>query len=400
MRVLTLALKDLRQIVRDRKSAVFLVLLPVVFTRLFGVVFAGAGDTRLPVAWVDRDAGGSLGAAVKTQVESLGALRLTEFLPEQVDDVERRVRDQRLAAAVIVPSGFSAGTLNGEPPPLVLVGSPGAPTTQTVATGVQAALKRVLGAAEAARLSVQEYESNRPAGSADAAGTFRQEALAAALTAWQRPPLGVGTESASAARAAPPSGFQQSSPGMLVMFAVFGVITSAMVLSTERKTKTLQRLLAAPLRRSEVIAGHVLAMFLIGLAQQLVLVGLGQLVFGVDYLREPVGVLVLMVALALWVACLGLLIGATARAEEQVVMWSLIAMFVFSALGGSWFPLEVAGRAFATAGHLMPTAWAMDGFQNIVARGQGIESTILPAAALLGYSAAFFALAVWRFRFD
>jgi ABC-2 type transport system permease protein len=123
-------------------------------------------------------------------------------------------------------------------------------------------------------------------------------------------------------------------------------------------------------------------------------------VFGVDYLREPVGTLLLMVSLALWVACLGLLIGAATRGEEQVVMWSLIAMFVFSALGGSWFPLEVAGRAFATVGHLLPTAWVMDGFQNIAVRGQGIGSTLVPATALLGYAILFFLVALWRFRFE
>jgi hypothetical protein len=53
-------------------------------------------------------------------------------------------------------------------------------------------------------------------------------------------------------------------------------------------------------------------------------------------------------------------------AEEQVIMLSMAAMFLFSALGGAWFPLEVAGAPFSTIGHLTPAAWAMDGFQNII----------------------------------
>ena len=73
-------------------------------------------------------------------------------------------------------------------------------------------------------------------------------------------------------------------------------------------------------------------------------------------------------------------------AEEQVITWSLIAMFLFAALGGAWFPLEVAGRTFATIGHLTPTAWAMDGLQNIVIRGQGLASVLLPAGMLLAYA--------------
>jgi ABC-2 type transport system permease protein len=75
-------------------------------------------------------------------------------------------------------------------------------------------------------------------------------------------------------------------------------------------------------------------------------------------------------------------------------------MFVFSALGGAWFPLEVAGKAFSAIGHAMPTAWAMDGFQNVVVRGLGLRSVVLPACVLLAYALAFFGLAVWCFRFE
>jgi ABC-2 type transport system permease protein len=75
-------------------------------------------------------------------------------------------------------------------------------------------------------------------------------------------------------------------------------------------------------------------------------------------------------------------------------------MFIFAALGGAWFPLEVAGKAFAAVGHIMPTAWAMDGFQNILIRGLEFQSVLVPAGVLLLYTAAFFGLAIWRFRFE
>jgi hypothetical protein len=38
----------------------------------------------------------------------------------------------------------------------------------------------------------------------------------------------------------------------------------------------------------------------------------------------------------------------------------------------------------------------MDGFENIVARGLGFESVLVPAAALASYAVLFFVLAVWR----
>jgi ABC-2 type transport system permease protein len=93
---------------------------------------------------------------------------------------------------------------------------------------------------------------------------------------------------------------------------------------------------------------------------------------------------------------MGLLIGILARSEEQAITFSLIPMFVFSGLGGAWVPLEVTGATFRAIGHLSPVAWGMDGFENIVARGLGIESVLVPVMALMGYAVLFFSLAVWR----
>lgn len=72
----------------------------------------------------------------------------------------------------------------------------------------------------------------------------------------------------------------------------------------------------------------------------------------------------------LFVAALGLLIGASAREEVQAVIFSLVPMFVLAGLGGAWLPLEVNGRRFQVIGHLTPVAWAMDGFQKILARAR------------------------------
>jgi len=107
-----------------------------------------------------------------------------------------------------------------------------------------------------------------------------------------------------------------------------------------------------------------------------------------------------MLALALWVGGLGLLIGTFSKGEEQVIMWTMIAMFTLTALGGAWFPLEFTGKAFNTIGHLTPGAWAMDGFQNIIMRGLGLSSVLLPVGIMLAYAALFFGLAIWRFRFE
>jgi ABC-2 type transport system permease protein len=71
---------------------------------------------------------------------------------------------------------------------------------------------------------------------------------------------------------------------------------------------------------------------------------------------------------------------------------------LFSALGGTWFPLEASGDAFAAIGRATPSAWAMSGLQNILIRGLGLESVWMAVGILSVYAVGFFLLAVWRFR--
>ncbi len=185
---------------------------------------------------------------------------------------------------------------------------------------------------------------------------------------------------------------------MMVQFAIGGLIGAATMLFSERKSRALRRLLTTPITRAQILLGHYLAMVVLILIQLTVLVIFGQLALRVPYAREPLAVLLVMIGTALWTAAFGLLIGALARSEEQVVLFSLIPMFVLSGLGGAWVPLEYTGKAFQSIGHLLPTAWAMDGFENIVIRGLGLSSVLLPAAVMLGYAVLIFALAAWRFR--
>ena len=403
MRILDLAHKDLMQIFKDRKSWLFLLAMPLVFTLFFGFVMGSAlnsepdVDPRLPVGVIDQD-GGSLASSLEKLLEDSEVIRPSILDGEQAKQANQMVTDGDLAAVVVIPSGYTARLLADQPVTLEVIADQIQPAGQTALRALETVTGRLLGAVEAAHIGLEAAQAqNTPA--------VLEKSLAKAISAWEQPALTVSVEKATGEttqeeQATPISGFAQSSSGMMVQFSIFGLITSAMVLVLERKSGTLQRLLSSPIRRVEVIAGHILAMFLVIFTQQLILVLVGQFVFGVDYFRQPLAILLMITVLSLWAASLGLLISAISRKEDQVITLSLIAMFIFAALGGAWFPLEVAGKAFAAIGHLMPTAWAMDGFHNILMRGLGFQSVLMPAAILLVYATVFFGLAIWRFRFE
>jgi ABC-2 type transport system permease protein len=401
MNALDIARKDIQQILRDWKSALFLIVMPVLFTIFFGLVFGPVlsgdqkTDPRLPVGWINKDPDGLLSDSLQSLLASSEVIRPVPLDDTKAGDASSLVAKGDLAAVIRVPEGYSAAIFADQPASLQVIADQTTAGGRTAVTALDTVTGKLLGAVESAHLSVEVNQDS----------TRLQTAFQQAIAAWKEPPLTVRVEQAtgSAARnnlAGKITGFTQSSAGMMVQFAIFGLINSAMLLVLERKTRCLQRLLTTPVRRAQIIGGHILAIFAIVFCQELILVTLGQFVFGVDYLREPAAILLMMVVLALWAASLGLLIGALARKEDQVIVLCLVAMFIFSALGGAWFPLDVAGKAFATIGHTLPTAWAMDGFQNIVMRGLGFTSVLMPAGILLAYMLSFFGLALWRFKFE
>jgi ABC-2 type transport system permease protein len=402
MRAIDLALKDLLQVVRDKQSAFFLVLMPLAFTFFFGLMFSGGGDEgdpRLPVGVVNHDRAGVLSVGLQDLLEASDTVRPVLLQGEEAENAAEAVRDEEWAAVLVVPEGFSAQGLAGEEARPTVIVDLNTQAGQTANSAIQAATTRLLGAVHMAHLSAETAAALEPFDDQAARQAYVDQALALALEAWPRSPLTLAVQEGRAAEeddAAADNPYTQSSPGIMVQFVIFGLTMSSALLVLERKSGALQRLLTTPIRRAEVIAGHVLSAFVVSFCQQALLIAVGQLALDVDYMREPLAILMVMVALAFWISSTGLFVGAVAKNEDQVVVFSLIAMMVLSAMGGAWFPLDITGKAFAAVGHLTPTAWAMDGFQNIVQRGLGLNAVLLPVGVLLAYGLAFFGLAVWR----
>jgi ABC-2 type transport system permease protein len=395
IRIIDIAQNDLRQLLRDRKTFMFLLAMPIIFTVMFGFAFGafssgGGSDSRLPVGYLDQDH-----SKISSQLHDLLAaskvIRLDEDQARSTADLEQRVSDKKIAAALIVPIGYGRTSLAGKHPRLTLI----ADTATTAGTSVQAdvlAVANRLDSAVSIGLSAEQIAGD----SVPFKPTFEKS-----LAAWQKPPIAIAATTSMAAQKlraeTQNSVLANTAPGMMLQFAIAGLLTAAQIIVVERKSYSLQRLLTTATRRMHILLGHYLAIFILIFCQFLLLILFESMVFKVGYLRTPAATLLVALSAALCIAGLGLLIGIMARSEEQAVIFSLIPMFILAGLGGAWVSLEVTGAAFQAIGHLSPIAWALDGFKNVIVRGLGIESVLLPAAALIGYAALFFGLATWRF---
>lgn len=394
MRILDLAMKDLSQMLRDRQSLVFIVAIPVLITLFMGFAYRGSasednnGDTRFPLGIVNPHPDGILNRALLDRLESSGTVR-----PISMDEEDAMAALQKgeIAGILIIPDEFSDLTEASEKPQLRLIAQANSTQGQSLYQLLRRQVSQLMSAVEIAAISADlQADPDELSPAFELAWTKWDENSRMALVKTEQ---AIGSSDWTGGNP-----YNQASPGTLVQCVIFGLVTSAQILVQERNRRTLQRQMTTAMQPAEIVAGHFLAMFALAFLQTLLLVVFGQLALSVDYLRQPAGVLLLSIGLSLWVASVGLLIGVLAKGEQQVIMFSLVAMFFFSALGGTWFPLEAASGAFAAIGRILPSAWAMTGYQNILIRGLGFSSATLPGAMLLGYTALFFTAAVWRFR--
>jgi ABC-type transport system involved in multi-copper enzyme maturation permease subunit len=396
MRIVDLALKDLSQMFRDKRSLLFLVVMPIVFTFFMGFAYGNAGhdpkaDNRIPLAVVNPEPDALLNKMLVGRLDLSEDIRIQSM--SETDAIDALYKND-VAAVLVIPSGFSDQASAGNLPQLKLIADSTSAQGQSLYQSLRVPISQLTSAVEAARLTA-DVEGN-PSEYAPAFELAWSKWDVNSRTPLVKLDLAVANQKDADWTGGNP--YNQSSPGILVQFAIFGLVTSAQILVQERKSRTLQRLITTAMHPWQIVAGHMLAMFTITFLQTIMLVVFGQWVLKVDYLREPIGVLLVSISLGLWIASMGLLIGIVAKEEQQVILYAMIAMFLFSALGGTWFPLETTGGAFAAIGQAMPSAWAMNGLQNILLRGLGLESIWLPVFILLAYAVGFFGLAVWRFR--
>lgn len=392
IRIFDITVNDLLQLLRDLKIFLFLLIMPILFTFLFGYAFGGFGgisDPRLPVEYLDLD-NSHLSQQLEKLLQGSDVIRLQQSGIQSRLGLEALVADEKLAAAILVPAGWGHETLREHPTRLVFIGDSSSTVGMSVESEVLSRVTRLKSALQIAMI-LENLLGER---------VSFDFVIEQALESWQEPPIRIIETTSSAIldvdRAA--ANMANTSPGVMLQFAIAGLLTSAQIMVNERKTRALQRILTTATQRVHILLGHYLTIFSMIFCQLILLIIFGQIVLKVNYMNSPLATLLLTFCACLCIAALGLLIGILAKNEDQAVIFSLIPMFVLAGLGGAWVPLEYTGEIFQVVGHASPLAWAMDGFKNITIRGLGLESVVVPSLALVGYAGLFFVLSVWRFR--
>ena len=340
---LSIAWKDLQVIWKDRGQLFVLFLLPLLASTLFGSVFSQMGaeesQVKFPVYLVNQDSGryGQQVANILSQVE---VLKITTA--EAPGEAEARVAEGDALAAIILPADFSQRIDAYQPGVVRVVVDPVQAQYGTIVSGivkevlspvvvqgeVQYGIRSVM--AEAGLLQDADPQLIRAIEAQNFAVMMTQ------VQEMQRNPLIAvrlqGLEEAEVQ--APDNIFALTMPAFVVMFAFFIVPAMSTELLKEKREGSLRRLLAAPIRRSAVILGKMLAYLLIVCLQVLVIFGIGNIVFDMPLGDSFLGMLLATLSLGLATTSLGMLVAAVSKTERQADSIGMVQAFVLAGLGG------------------------------------------------------------------
>ena len=336
----SVAVKEFIHIYRDWRILVLLLILPPVFTLIFGHAFEATGSSDVPALLEDRDHSPQSDQFVR----QLTAEKTFKWKMAQKISGRPDLLSEHVQAALVIPPGWGASLKNGDPIsiPLFLDGS----DTNT-ASELEGRIQESLGAFQKKQLEatvdglpeeVIDLGKKLPV-------AVRKE-FVSALSQW-----GLETQ----VLYNPGKRFiEYVIPGIIgIILQLLTVTLTACTIARERESGTLYQLMVTSLRRSEIVIGKILPYLAISILLILVIIVVAGLHFHVQFHQHHM----LSVICLLFLLCslgLGLLISAFSRTQTQAIQLSVFFLLPIFVLSGAFAPLEQLPPAIRYLSELFP----------------------------------------------
>ena len=358
--LLGLIRKEVYHILRDRRTLVVIVALPALQVILFGYAIRTDVD-RVRIAVVDPSPD-AMTLALRARFEAAGVFRIVEVspTPEAIEPLFRRGDAQ---GAIVFEPDFAEHARGALPASLLIVADATEPNTGSI---VQAYASAVVQAFEAEQLS---------RGPSAALGASRAVRIAPTVRTRFNP-----TRRSS----------NLFVPGLMAfVLTIVSSLMTAISLTREKETGTLEALLVSPLRPWQIIAGKVAPYIAVGFASVVGVIAEARLVFGVPLrgsltLLLAEGVLFILVSLSL-----GILISARTSSQRVAMLGALIGtMLPTMLLSGFIFPIESMPAPLRAISFAVPARWFVLVARSVMLKGTGLAYLWPATLVLLGMAAA------------
>jgi ABC-2 type transport system permease protein len=163
--------------------------------------------------------------------------------------------------------------------------------------------------------------------------------------------------------------------GLLVFLLVY-VVTSVSFLR-ERTLGTLERLMASPLRRTEIVVGYLIGFTLVALVQAAEVLGFGLLVLNLYNAGSVWLIFGLEVLLAIGAVSLGIFLSTFARTEFQAVQFIPLVVVPQVLLSGLLVPVASEPEWLQVVSNVLPLTYAVDALREVMLKGADLGSELV-----------------------
>jgi ABC-type multidrug transport system permease subunit len=379
MNVLRIALNDIRVVLKDRMVIFWWLAMPLAFILMFSFIIRDQtqDSTWLPVFKFDDHEMADI---------FLDQLRAEKYLIDVKPAADEHLIDN-WSRALIIPAAFSEAILKGQRVDLTLTKGKGKPEKHLAA---QTLLVRTLIKFNGAIASIDLIERG-----------WSQESKKDLIAELNKPPqLSVDNKQHFSLRP-PPSGFAFTLPAYAVMFTMMmTMMYGGITLVYERSAKRISRLVAMPVSVLEIFLGKMLGKMLQPIIQGGLLIAAGVLIFRVSLGDHPLALIPVIISFSFFCGSIGLLFGVLFRTEQQVVGIGILTSNILGALGGCWWPLEVAPKMFKTIALFTPSYWAIQGIHDVMSFGKSWTGVLPECAVLTAFGIVLTCIAIPLFHWE
>ena len=376
LRVAAVVRRIVAQFRRDPRSLALLFVAPLAIIALLGWVLSSSQSTNARIAIVNESTGPA-GSVVATRLESALDGQTGIVLDKSVTDIssaERMLKDKTLDLIVVLPADFSVQNRK-----IVLTTLGLNPMAE--ASSIPIIQKALIGAVvDSASAVLPTIERSSVYGSPDAT---QLDTLAPVVV------------------------------GFFAYFFVF--ILTGISFLRERIGGTLERLLATPVSRSEIVVGYSIGFGFFATLQVAIVLAfvLGRLSvpaigpvpefaigLGVKTVGNPLIAYLLVLVLGLGAVSLGIFLSTFARTELQILQFIPIVIVPQAILSGFFWPIEQLPNLLQPVARILPVTYAIDGLRQVMIAGADLSSAQvqLDLGVLAGIAAVFVILAAATIR--
>ncbi len=369
-RIRAMFTKELRHIVRDSRSLVMALGVPVLLLVLFGFALSLDVD-RIPTMVYDQDRT----AESRELIQKFAGSRFFQILG-YVNDyrvIQEAIDQGRILMALVIPNTFGERVAAGRKAEVQILLDGSDSNTASIARGYAETVVR----SHDVELK-SEAQLRR-------AGMQVKPPVDARLRIWYNATM----ESKN-----------YVVPGLIaVILQIISALLTSLTIAREWENGTMEQLLSTPLRPAEMVLGKMLAFFVVGVADSLIAVSVGVFLFHVP-LRGDLLLLTLMTCIFLCGALFwGVFVSAVAKTQLLAYQMGLLSSFLPAfLLSGFIYSTENMPWIIQAITYVVPSRYFVTIVKGVFLKGVGLEVLWLPALLLIVYAAVVFTAATRKLR--